>query len=188
MPHAVLHSSLELLWLLIMRPQTLPVLWEPAPPSEVNERICWICSISKRRRGARTRTDRSRTRHNNPRPSKMTQVLLQHHHRWKETLSHPLHHRDSTSNSTHHHLQIDTCIQPHHHHSSIYHNVIRSLYSKILIWMQHYSRWPSSTTLWHKSKLDKSPWEHHQCLILCLHSGLYTHIWQGCMHWVATEM
>ena len=144
MPHIVVHSSLELPQLQMVRPWTLPVLQEPVPLSEVNESIHQICPVSRKRRDPRSRTGRSRTRHNNPRPSKMTQVLLQHHHKWEETHSHPFHHKDNSSISTHHHLWVDTCIHPHHHHSSIYHKVIRSLYSKILIWLLQYNRWPSS--------------------------------------------
>ena len=88
----------------MVRPLTLPVLQEPAPLSEVNEEIHLICPISRKRRDQRTRTGRSRTRHNNHRPSKTTWMLLQYQHRQEGILSHPHHHKVSSSIFTHHPL------------------------------------------------------------------------------------
>ena len=80
----------------------MPVLQEPAPLSKAKKRICQIHPIHKGRRGPRTRTDRSRSTHSNPRLNEMTQVPLQHHNRWEEAHSRPLHNKGSNNTSTHH--------------------------------------------------------------------------------------
>ena len=73
------HTSPELNLPQMVRPLTMPILWEPAPLSKANEEICQICSVNKRKRGQRTGTDRSRSAHSNPRLNKMTQMPLHHH-------------------------------------------------------------------------------------------------------------
>ena len=142
MPLIAVHTSPELHLPQMVRPLTMPVLWEPAPLSEVNEEICQICPVNKR--SPRTGTDRSRSTHSNPRLNKMTQFPLQHHNRQEEAHSCPLHSKGSNNTSTHHPHQVDTCIHHHHHQCSTYHRIIRSSYSRILILLLHYSRWPSS--------------------------------------------
>ena len=78
----------------MLRPLTLP-----APKGEASIHTCQVC-LASRKRSLRTRTDRSRNTHNNPRLNKMTQVPLQYHPRWIETHSHPL--KGNNSISIHH--------------------------------------------------------------------------------------
>ena len=116
MPPIAVHSSQEPHQPQMVRPLTLL-----APTDEASEHTHQIHSAG-RKRSPRIRRDKRENMHSNPRPSKMTPVLTQHHTRWTEIHSHP--HKGNNSISTHH---------PHHLHNK-YLSMVRLWCSRILAW------------------------------------------------------
>ena len=123
MPPIAVHSSQEPHQPQMVRPLTLLALMDKA--SEHTHQI----QSAGRKRNPRNRRDKRENMHSNPRPSKMTPVLVQHHTRWTEIHSHL--HKGNNSISTHH---------PHHLHNK-YLSMVRLWYSRILAWPLHSDRW-----------------------------------------------
>ena len=93
MPPIAVHSSQE-----PHQPQMVRHLTLLALTDEASKHTHQICPTS-RKRSPRTRRDKRGNIHRNPRPSKMTTVLTQHHTRQTEIHSH--HHKGNNSISTH---------------------------------------------------------------------------------------
>ena len=125
-PPVAVHSSQKPHQPWMVRPLTLL-----APMDKASEHTHQIHSTG-RKKSPRTWRDKRGNMHSNPRPSKMTPVLAQHHTRWTEI--HSCHHKGNNSISTHH---------PHHpHHLHNKHlSMVRLWCSRILAWLLHSDRW-----------------------------------------------
>ena len=137
MHRAVVHLYPEPLQPQMVKPGTLPA--HQAQTGEASKPIHQICPKTRERRSHRTKTSRRIGIHNSLRPKRQALAHKQYHPGWTEIHNHHL--LVTISISTHPH-QVDTCIHP--HHSSIYPNLVRSLYDKILTLLLHFSRWPNS--------------------------------------------
>ena len=119
LPPIAVHSSQE-----PHQPQMVRHLTLLAPMDEASKHTHQIHSAG-RKRSPGTRRDKRGNIHSNPRPSKMTPVLTQHH--TGQTEIHSCHHKGNNSIST--------------HHLHKYLSMVRLWCNRILAWPLHSDRW-----------------------------------------------